>query len=57
MLNREVTHACHPILPLAKIEAVAKRARTKRRYEAKQCECGGWRVVRKRGRRGSRIAA
>ena len=42
---------------MAAIEAVAKRARTKRRYEAKQCDCGGWRVVRKRARRGSRLAA
>ena len=52
-----MTHACHPSRELAAIEAVAKRARTKRRYEAKQCECGGWRVVRKRGRRGGRLAA
>ena len=41
----------HPTLSKAKLEAVAKRARTKRRYEAKLCDCGGWRVVRKRTRR------
>lgn len=48
---------CHPSRAMAAIAAVAKRARTKHRYEAKRCRCGGWRVARKRARRKGTIAA